>query len=214
VPSQSSALRATGRSFATIRVRPSTIHGFGVFAIADIAAGQNVGIYTGKRYPGVARPAWDGKVTYLFLLSDGTLIDGARGGNVTRHINHACRPNVEAVELRDRRDRLRLQIRAKRLIRSGEELVLDYALDISNDDPSDYPCKCGDRKCRGSLAGRQWPTGGARRSVASSNRTGHSLVIKARPIASLRCSPPESRVSECCSRSPRRGKIAREAERD
>ena len=142
-----------GRPSAPCEVQPSTIHGQGVFAIADLKAGQNVGRYAGRRYPaGATRPDWDGKVTYLFLLSDGTLIDGARGGNLTRHINHACRPNVEAVEVRDARGVLGIQVRTKRRIRRGEELLLDYALDIPGDDPSNYRCRCGDKTCRGSLA--------------------------------------------------------------
>jgi len=138
---------------APLEVQPSPIHGRGVFAIADLKAGQNVGRYAGRRYPaGATRPDWDGKVTYPFLLSDGTLIDGARGGNLTRHINHACRPNVEAVEVRDARGVLGIQVRTKRRIRRGEELLLDYALDIPDDDPSNYRCRCGDKTCRGSLA--------------------------------------------------------------
>ena len=141
------------RPSARFEVQPSTIHGRGVFALADLKAGQNIGRYAGRRYPaGAIRPAWDGEVTYLFLLSDGTLIDGARGGNVTRHINHACRPNVEAVEVRDARGLLGIQVRTKRRIRRGEELLLDYALDILDDDPSSYRCRCGDKTCRGSLA--------------------------------------------------------------
>ena len=144
---------AAARPSASFEVQPSTIHGRGVFALADLEAGQNVGRYAGRRYPaGAIRPDWDGKVTYLFLLSDGTLIDGARGGNLTRHINHACRPNVEAVEVRDARGVLGIQVRTKRRIRRGEELLLDYALDIPDDDPSNYRCRCGDKTCRGSLA--------------------------------------------------------------
>jgi SET domain-containing protein len=143
----------TARPPAAVEVQRSTIHGWGVFAIADLEAGQNVGRYAGRRYPaGANRPDWDGKVTYLFLLSDGTLIDGARGGNFTRHINHACRPNVEAVEVLDARGVLGIEVRTKRRIRRGEELVLDYALDIPDGDPSDYRCLCGGNKCRGSLA--------------------------------------------------------------
>ncbi len=141
------------RSLATILVRPSTIHGLGVFAVVDLEAGQKVGMYARRRYaPRQARPDWDGELTYLFLLSDGTLIDGAEGGNATRHINHSCRPNVEAVEVRDRLNRLTVQVRARRAIRVGEELLLDYALDIPDSKPSDFPCMCGDEECRGSLA--------------------------------------------------------------
>jgi len=137
----------------TVAVRPSGIHGLGVFATVNIAAQQFIGAYEGRRYaPRTPRPDWDGEMTYLFLLSDGSLIDGAHGGNATRHINHSCSPNVEGVEDSDAKGRLMVEVRATRPIRAGEELLLDYALDIVDEDPTDYPCACGDEKCRGSLA--------------------------------------------------------------
>ena len=141
------------RPLPIVQVQPSSIHGLGAFATKDIGAGQKVATYAGKRYGRhVARPEWDGAMTFLFLLSDGTLIDGAEGGNATRHINHACRPNVEAVEVRDRSNRLSVQVRATQRICAGAELLLDYALDVPDSDPSEFPCKCGDEECRGSLA--------------------------------------------------------------
>ncbi len=140
------------RASAQIDVRPSSIHGLGVFALVDIEAGHNVGNYAGKRYASdVVRPDWDGQVTYLFALSDGTMIDGARGGNATRHINHSCHPNVEALEVTTPQGRLRIHIHAKRAIRAGEELLLDYSLVVDEEDPSAYPCRCGAKACRGSL---------------------------------------------------------------
>jgi SET domain-containing protein len=88
----------------------------------------------------------------VWLLSDGTLMDGARGGNATRHINHSCAPNVEAIEVRTRQSRLGVQIFAKRTVHAGEELLLDYPLDVVGEDPLRYPCMCGARTCRGPLA--------------------------------------------------------------
>jgi SET domain len=73
---------------------------------------------------------WDDRLTYLFALSDGTLIDGAQGGNATRHLNHACEPNCEAVEDHDEDGRLTVRIETTKSIRANDELFLDYALDI------------------------------------------------------------------------------------
>jgi SET domain-containing protein len=36
--------------------------------------------------------------TFLFGLSDGSVIDGSRGGNSARWLNHACAPNCETIE--------------------------------------------------------------------------------------------------------------------
>jgi uncharacterized protein len=136
-----------------LEVRQSEVHGQGVFALRDLPAGQQIGHYTGRRYaPDETHESWDGSLTYLFGLSDGSVIDGAQGGNATRHINHACAPNVEAVEQWGADDVLVLVVRTLRRIRVGEELFLDYALAIDGDDPTDYPCACGTERCRGTMA--------------------------------------------------------------
>jgi SET domain-containing protein len=60
-------------------------------------------------------------------------------------------PNVESIEDRDEAGRLVITIRALRRIRAGEELFLDYALDVGGEDPAEYPCRCGSTRCRGTL---------------------------------------------------------------
>ena len=136
-----------------VEVRQSEVHGKGVFALRDLPAGHEIGHYTGRRYaPDETHESWDDSLTYLFGLSDGSLIDGAQGGNATRHINHACAPNVEAVEHWGAEDVLLLVVRTLRRVRAGEELYLDYALAINGDDPTDYPCACGTERCRGTMA--------------------------------------------------------------
>lgn len=112
-----------------------------------------IGIYAGRRYhAGEALPVRDDGVTYLFALSDGATIDGGDRGNETRFINHSCRPNCFAVEAYDESDELVVEIRAKRLIRPGEELYLDYALVMGDALVEDYACRCGESVCRGTMA--------------------------------------------------------------
>ena len=86
-----------------VEVRASRVHGAGVFALRSLPPGLLVGVYEGRRYaPSQAREReWDGALTYLFGLSDGTLIDASEGGNATRHINHSCEPNCQANEEAD-----------------------------------------------------------------------------------------------------------------
>ncbi|MBW8827898.1 MAG: SET domain-containing protein-lysine N-methyltransferase, partial [Burkholderiales bacterium] len=90
-------------------------------------------------------------LTYVFGLSDGTMIDGGEGGNATRHINHSCEPNCVAYEIEDPSGNLSVVIEAGRAIRKGEELFLDYALDVGDEDPTNYACACGAPRCRGSM---------------------------------------------------------------
>lgn len=140
-----------------LSVASSGVHGVGAFATADIAADTLIGTYAGRRFTPdqLMRQTWDSQVTYLFSLSNGQTIDGARGGNATRHINHACRPNCQAVEESGDDGRLRVKIYALEAIRRGDELFLDYGLIIDESErPSDYPCRCGAPECRGTMVAR------------------------------------------------------------
>ena len=137
-----------------IEVRPSAVHGLGVFARWALNAGQHLSDYRGRRLSAdevVDAPA-DG-VTYLFTLSEGGYIDGRHGGNATRHLNHSCAPNCHAQEYRGPDGRLEVRIETLREVAPDEELFLDYALVIDpSEKPEDYPCRCGAATCRGSLA--------------------------------------------------------------
>lgn len=139
---------------AAIEVRRSAVHGRGVFAVRELPPGTVIGMYVGQRYTPdeVGRKAWDSAITYLFGLSDGTVIDGALKGNATRHLNHACEPNCEAIESYSTDGQLVLHIETIRPVDADDELFLDYALVVdATDDPAHYPCRCGATRCRGTL---------------------------------------------------------------
>lgn len=138
----------------TIEVRQSTVHGQGAFAAQPLPRGRPIGTYGGRRYaPGeVGERDWDNDLTYVFGLADGSIIDGSDGGNATRHLNHSCAPNCVAFEVDSEDGDTQVVIEARRRIRTGEELFIDYALDIGEDDPTAYPCSCGALKCRGTMA--------------------------------------------------------------
>ena len=72
-----------------------------MFARADLRRGTTIGRYAGRRYAAeqVAEREWDPGVTYLFGLSDGSVIDGGDGGNATRFLNHSCAPTCQAWEI-------------------------------------------------------------------------------------------------------------------
>lgn len=137
-----------------IELRHSPVHGLGAFALNSMPPGHLVGVYEGRRYDPNSESNRHGDVelVYVFGLSDGTLIDGADGGNATRHINHSCAPNCQACEEDSDDGELRIVIRTKRRIRAGEELFIDYRLDVGDSDPADFPCHCGSPRCRGTMA--------------------------------------------------------------
>jgi len=138
----------------SVEVRESGVHGLGAFAIRSIPRGQAIGNYEGRRYsPGEqAEREWNHDLTYVFGLSDGSLIDGSDGGNATRHINHSCAPNCQAFEVTSEDGELSIAIEAKRRLKKDEELSIDYQLEIGEHEPAEYPCRCGAAACRGTLA--------------------------------------------------------------
>jgi hypothetical protein len=136
-------------------VRRSSVHGKGVFALRSLAEGERVLEYKGEitRWrDAVRRHRREGVAghTFLFGLSDGRVIDGSRGGNSARWLNHACAPNCETIE-----DTGRIFIHTLRPIDAGEELFIEYLL--ATDDPLDedvraqYACLCSASDCRQSM---------------------------------------------------------------
>ncbi len=136
--------------------RSSVIHGKGVFATEPIRKGTRIIEYRGARSTmevACERPFSDPANphhTFIFELSDGTVIDAGVKGNAARWINHSCDPNCEAIE-----DDGRLFIHAIRSIRAGEELTYDYQLSwegrLTVRTRKAHSCGCGTAKCRGTM---------------------------------------------------------------
>jgi SET domain-containing protein len=137
-------------------LRKSEIQGTGAFATRTIRRGQRIVEYTGEHIDNdeADRRYDDEKMkrhhTFLFIVDDKEIIDGAVGGNDSRFINHSCDPNAEAVI-----EGKRIFIYALRTIRPGEELVYDYQYERTEDhteeDEKFYKCRCGAANCRGSI---------------------------------------------------------------
>jgi SET domain-containing protein len=140
-----------------IIVRRSSVHGRGVFALRAIRAGERIVEYKGRviswrqAIRQHARAGVDGH-TFYFGLSDGRVIDGLRGGNSARWLNHACAANCEAVE-----EEGRVYVHALSDVSAGAELFLDYALEldapVTEDVSRQYVCRCGAFDCRGTMLG-------------------------------------------------------------
>jgi SET domain-containing protein len=137
-------------------VRRSGVHGKGVFAAAPLKAGARLVEYKGERI------SWKEALhrhphnpdepnhTFYFALETGLVIDGNVNGNSARWFNHSCAPNCEAEEVEGR-----VFIHALRDIAPQEELFYDYGLVIdgrlTKKLKDDYACRCGTRKCRGTM---------------------------------------------------------------
>ena len=148
---------SAGRARRPYTIRSSPTHGRGAFATRTIRKGTRIVEYRG------ARSTWevacerapsdpsDPYHTLLFELVDGSVIDAGVRGNAARWINHGCEPNCEAIEYDDGR----VFIHARRTIRAGEELTYDYRLSfvgpISRRAREALRCRCGARRCRGTL---------------------------------------------------------------
>jgi uncharacterized protein len=130
-------------------VRPSRIHGTGVFARANISAELRVLEYVGERLTKdeslKRRQAGN---YYVFIVTDDFDIDGWVDWNPARYINHSCQPNCEA-----RQEDEHIWIYALRDIAAGEELTFNYGYDLQ--DYEDHPCRCGAPNCLGFMVAEE-----------------------------------------------------------
>lgn len=134
-------------------LRTSAIHGKGVFARKAIPEETRIVEYTGERvtaaegegrYPFTGLPYH----TLLFEVDEDLVIDGGRGGNISRWLNHSCDPNCRWVI-----EGGRVYVHSTRPIEAGAELTCDYGLRIAGRHTPAvkrlYPCFCGAPRCRG-----------------------------------------------------------------
>lgn len=136
-------------------VRRSKIQGRGAFAVKAIRKGQTIDEYWGQRitHEEADRRYDDNEGrhhTFLFVLDEDTVLDARYGGNDARFINHSCDPNCET-EIEDGH----IYIKAIKSIAPGTELLYDYRFDWQDEyEPEDvryYACRCGSKKCRGTI---------------------------------------------------------------
>lgn len=158
-------------------VRRSKIQGRGGWATRDIKKGEWVVEYTGEKITWAEsdRRYDDEKMsrhhTFLFTLDKRYVIDAAHEGNDARFINHSCDPNCEAIITKGH-----IYIAALKRIRKGEELVYDYSYardkNTTEEDEKLYVCRCGSRKCRGTIL--EAPKKRKRRAHHAAARQGHT----------------------------------------
>src|SRR5215831_7918626 len=124
------------RRFARFRlkIRESSIHRRGVFALERIPKGRKVIEYTGEKISRrETKRRGQGSVTYLFTLDSYWTIDGAVGGSGAEIINHSCEPNLFSCIQKGH-----ILYMSKRPIKRGEELTVDYRF---SDDVDHVKCR-------------------------------------------------------------------------
>ncbi len=132
------------------RIARSLIHGRGLFAAKTMRKGEIVAIKGGhvlnRRTLGRVRS----RIAESYLQIDDDFYIGAINGREVRRnklfINHSCAPNVGL--------RGPITFVALRGIKAGEELTYDWAMEENS--PAVTPCRCGARRCRKILTGRDW----------------------------------------------------------
>ncbi len=128
-----------------LKVAPSKIHRWGLYAAEAIPKRRKVIEYTGERISRkeTKRRAEERKLNYLFTLDSYWTLDGAVGGSGAQFINHCCDPNLEARIVKGH-----ILYVSRRHIKRGEELTIDYHFDK---EVEKVPCRCGSMNCRGTI---------------------------------------------------------------
>ena len=127
-----------------LRVAPSKIHRWGLYADELIPARRKIIEYTGERISRrETKKRAERPLNYIFTLDSYWAIDGSVGGSGAEYINHCCEPNTFASIRKGH-----ILYMSARTIQPGEELTIDYhfAKDVER-----VPCSCGAPKCRGTI---------------------------------------------------------------
>jgi SET domain-containing protein len=145
----------------SLQVRQSPVHGTGLFASIEFDEGVRLIEYQGRRLRWEdASAERDGELSHTFLMSlnDGRVIDGGVRGSRARYLNHSCAPNCETYE----DDKGRVFIYTARKVEAGEELTLDYGLQVEGPITTAvkrrYACRCGAANCRKTMLGELHPS--------------------------------------------------------
>jgi SET domain-containing protein len=120
-----------------VRLR-STLHGYGVFTREPITKNTRIIAYEGELIANRESEAREERYLadgciWVFRINRAWSRDATVGGNISRYVNHSCRPNCW-IEIVDKT----IWIRASKSIRKGEELTFDY----STDGKRTIRCRC------------------------------------------------------------------------
>jgi hypothetical protein len=115
--------------------------GLGLYSNIEIKKGEFVIEYTGNMISNDEADKKGGK--YLFQVNSKCTVDGTDRKNISRYINHSCRPNCEAY-IKGKK----IKIYSKRKISIGEELTYDYGKEYFDEYIKSHRCTCNHCKKR------------------------------------------------------------------
>jgi len=131
-------------------VKPSPIHGRGLFAVKPIKAGEIVCVKGGhifeRKQLGKANELFGpAEIQIAENLFIGPLDSETREGSML-FTNHSCDPNIGMQS--------QIVFIAMRDIAAGEELTHDWA--TTDDDTCEMECRCNAPDCRRVITGQDW----------------------------------------------------------
>ena len=136
-------------------VRPRPDGGYGTYAAADIPQGRTIVAHEGTSHRLVTlshvERAWSPEArrrfaTHAWPLTDDTWVIWGRDPDAWTPIDHSCDPNAWLDGL---------DLVARRSIRLGEEITIDYAT-LFNERMPAFECACDSPICRGTIRGTDY----------------------------------------------------------
>jgi len=109
--------------------------GLGLYSNIEIKKGSFVIEYTGNLITTEEANKKGGK--YLFEINSKWTIDGTKRENISRYINHSCKPNCIAYIVGKK-----VKIYSLKNINPGEELTYNYGKEYFDEYIKPYGCKC------------------------------------------------------------------------
>lgn len=124
-----------------VSLRPSPIHGLGVFAIKGLPGRRKIGEVGGRIVDArrALKEAARSRRIYFVQLDDRHGLDCSKG-NAFGRLNHSCRPNCYL-----RIYGHRVEVYTLRPIKRDEELVIDYG---QTPHSGGMKCSCGQSECK------------------------------------------------------------------
>jgi SET domain-containing protein len=116
--------------------------GLGLFATQPFKKGAVIVAYRGRRIPDAEAEKREARgARYIFEINSRWAIDGSSRSNIARYVNHACKPNAEAMIRKHR-----VHYVARRRIKPDEEITVDYGRDYFDAYIKKSGCRCGARR--------------------------------------------------------------------
>lgn len=134
-------------------IRPSKLHGLGIFAKERISEGEIVIIWGGVVFTADEMATNGVRPNSPVEIGEGLFLAEPLAGEVCEDefMNHSCCPNLWMVD--------EVTLTAKSDIEEGEELTIDYSVFFSDSQLArlyKFECKCGSLSCRGTTTADDW----------------------------------------------------------